>query len=90
MYLMRFPDIHCDVSHRRSACRLCIVAVASLLASGCASVDLKRVTYQALRQSDCVLNQLEDVCQQSYTHDYHEYVRMRRHFLLESLHASES
>lgn len=85
-------SLSCTSSTRRSiVVRNLLIALASIVgASGCAAVDLKRVTYQALRQSDCVVNQLQDVCQQSYTHDYHEYVRLRRNFLLETIHESES
>jgi hypothetical protein len=55
----------------------------TLSASGCVSLDLKQATYQALRQSDCRLNQLSEVCQGNYSIDYREYTRLRQDFMRE-------
>ncbi len=57
--------------------------IGMILVSGCTSTDLKRATYQALRQGDCRVNQLDEFCQQNYANEYREYATMRRNYLLE-------
>lgn|GEM_PF-3162465 len=61
----------------------CSSLLLTLSASGCVSLDLKQATYQALRQSDCRLNQLSEVCQGNYSIDYREYTRLRQDFMRE-------
>lgn len=53
----------------------------ALSSVGCVGVDLKQATYQALRQRDCRLNDLNDICQQNYANEYQEYARLREDFM---------
>jgi len=58
--------------------------MACLLASlsqSCAQVNVKRMTYQALRQHECRINEPNTICQRSYSFEYREYERMRQQFL---------
>ena len=54
--------------------------LASLLQS-CAQVDVKRMTYKALRQHDCRINEPNAFCERSFSQEYIEYERLRQEFL---------
>lgn len=53
----------------------------SLLSQGCAQIDYKRMTYEALRKQDCRLNEPASFCDRSYSLEYHEYAHLRQQFL---------
>lgn len=66
--------------------KLFFVFMTLLLASltqGCAQVDVKRMTYEALRKQDCLLNEINTFCDRSYSLEYLEYAQLRREFLRE-------
>lgn len=52
-----------------------------LVESCVSTIDLKRMTYEALRQADCRENQLDAFCQRNFANEYAEYERLRRHFI---------
>lgn len=52
-----------------------------LLGQGCAQVDYKRMTYEALRKQDCRINEPAAFCDRSYSLEYHEYAHLRQQFL---------
>ena len=51
------------------------------LAQGCAQIDYKRMTYEALRKQDCRINEPAAFCDRSYSLEYHEYAHLRQQFL---------
>jgi len=57
---------------------ICLLAT---LSQSCAQVNVKKMTYQALRQHDCRINQPDTICARNYSADYHEYERMRKKLL---------
>lgn len=64
--------------------KLFIVFLACLMAASlqsCASVDVKRMTYKALRQHDCRLNEPNAFCERGYSNEYLQYERLRQEFL---------
>ena len=64
------------------ALALLSLAGALLASGGCMPpVDLKRMTYEALRREDCRLNQLDQFCQRTFANEYAEYERLRRQFI---------
>lgn len=48
---------------------------------GCSPFDVKRFTYETLRQEDCRRNDLEVFCSRGFANEYHEYERTRREFM---------
>ena len=64
---------------------LFVLATCTLMSSlqSCAQVDVKQMTYKALRQHDCRVNQLDSFCERSYAHEFQEYEQLRKEFLLE-------
>jgi len=59
---------------------LMICLLASLNQS-CAQINVKKITYQALRQHDCRTNEPSAFCARSFAADYREYERTRQSFL---------
>ena len=57
--------------------------ITSMLQS-CAHVDLKQMTYKALRQHDCRINEPNQFCDRSFSLEYLEYERLREEFLLDT------
>lgn len=68
-----------DTPLRRTLLLLCTLPLVQTCAVPL--VDLKRMTYEALRREDCRLNRLEEFCQRTFANDYVEYERARRHFI---------
>ncbi len=58
-----------------------VPALFSILVSGCASIDLKRMTYDVLRQQDCLYNNFDELCTRSFALDYFDYTQARNHYL---------
>lgn len=58
-----------------------IPALVSILVSGCSSIDLKRMTYDVLRQQDCLYNGFDENCTRSFALDYFDYTQARKHYL---------
>ncbi len=54
--------------------------IASSLQS-CAQVDVKQMTYKALRQQDCRMNEPNAFCERGFTAEYQEYERIRQEFI---------
>lgn len=49
--------------------------------SGCSHINVNQIAYEALRQEDCRINQLDDFCSRNFAHEYREYELMRRDFI---------
>ena len=58
-----------------------VLVTASCIVTGCTHVNVKRMTYEVLRQHDCRQNQLEDFCGRGFSHEYNEYERLRQEFI---------
>lgn len=58
-----------------------IPALISILVSGCGSIDIKRITYDVLRQQDCLHNNFDELCTRSFALDYFDYTQARKHYL---------
>lgn len=58
-------------------------AMLSLVAmsAGCSHINVNQIAYEALRQEDCRINQLEDFCSRNFAHEFREYELMRRDFM---------
>ncbi len=48
-----------------------------------AQVDVKRITYNALRQADCRENEPNTFCERGYANEFEEYERLREGYLRE-------
>lgn len=62
--------------------------LALTILQSCAQVDVKKMTYKALRQHDCRLNEPNAFCDRSFAHEYSEYERLRQEFLHDQLAAN--
>jgi len=51
------------------------------LVQSCTQINVKKITYQALRKHDCRVNEPNAFCARSYAVDYHEYERIRQKLL---------
>jgi len=60
---------------------LFMICLLASLSQGCSQVNVKKMTYQALRQHDCRVNESDAFCARSYSVEFHEYERMRQEFL---------
>lgn len=60
-------------------------AIAATTLGGCNTMPFKRAAYQALRQNDCHANELDGYCDRTYAIEFHEYDRLRRDFIRESV-----
>ena len=58
-----------------------IAVVALTLGTGCSHINVNQIAYEALRQEDCRINQLDDFCTRNFAKEYHEYERLRRDFI---------
>ncbi len=68
---------------------LVMPALLAVLISGCGSIDMKRMTYDMLRQQDCLVNEFDEVCTRSYALDYYDYKQVRNSYL-QSISATEN
>jgi len=50
---------------------------------GCAQIDVKRITYEALRQHDCRVNEPGTFCDRGFALEYREYEQIRKAYLLD-------
>ena len=67
------------------------VVLASVLATGCQSLDYRQIAYGTLRHEDCRRNEVNVYCSRSYFHqEYNEYERLRREFLGRSKEIAEA
>lgn len=46
-----------------------------------AQVDVKKMTYKALRQHDCRINEPNQFCERGFSNEYDEYERLRQEYL---------
>jgi len=62
---------------------ICLIAssIQSCASVDVAKVDVKKMTYKALRQHDCRVNELNAFCERGFSNEYEEYERMREQFL---------
>lgn len=51
------------------------------LSQSCTQINVKKITYQALRKHDCRVNEPNAFCNRNYSVDFQEYERMRQNFL---------
>jgi len=58
-----------------------LTCLLALLSQSCAQINIKKITYQALRKHDCRVNERNAFCTRSYSVEFHEYERMRQNFL---------
>ncbi len=49
-------------------------------------IDVKKLTYNALRRHDCKVNEPSAFCSRIYASDYREYEELRKQFILETAH----
>ncbi len=68
----------------------CAVTVLAGSIQSCAHVDYRQMTYKALRQQDCLLNELQDFCARNFLSEYKEYERVRNQYLQEQNDAAQS
>jgi len=64
--------------------KLFIVLLACVMLSSlqsCSQLDVKRMTYSALRQHDCRVNDPNAFCDRTFANEYLEYERIRNDFL---------
>ncbi len=47
-------------------------------------MDVKRLTYEVLRQQDCRINEPNSFCDRSYSLEYLEYAQIRKEFLIDT------
>ncbi len=78
---MRIADqFSCQQPAKRPFSATAILLALPMLC-GCSSFDLKRFTYETLRQEDCRRNDLEVFCSRGFANEYHDYERTRREFM---------
>ena len=70
----------CQSARARTAAQLLALCV-SILATGCSSTQYKRMVYDALRQQDCIINQLDSFCNRTFALDFYDYDQLRRDFM---------
>jgi len=70
----------CQSARARTAAQLLALCV-SILATGCSSTQYKRMVYDALRQQDCIINQLDSFCNRTFALDFYDYTQIRRDFM---------
>jgi len=58
-----------------------MICLLASLSQSCMQVNVKKMTYQALRQHDCRVNEPNAICARNFSIEYHEYERMRRKLL---------
>lgn len=58
-----------------------LLLCAGQVLSSCASVNVRQIAYETLRQEDCHRNELEVFCTRTFASEYWEYERMRQDFL---------
>ncbi len=58
-----------------------LLVTGATLASGCSIIDLKRTTYDLLRQDDCRRNDVDSFCSRSFVFEYDEYALIREEYL---------
>jgi len=49
-----------------------------------AQIDVKKLTYNALRRHDCKVNEPSAFCSRVYASEYREYEELRRQFILQT------
>lgn len=69
----------------------CLVAMSaqSCAQVDVANVDMKKMTYKALRQHDCRMNEPNAFCERGFSSEFEEYERLRENFLREDQTSSE-
>lgn len=56
---------------------------------GGTGVDVKKMTYKALRQHDCRINEPNEFCSRGYSNEYAQYERLRAQYLSDNKILSE-
>jgi len=79
--MIKLKIIHIILSYSKIAL---LAFTASVMLSGCNTIDYKKAAYSALRHNDCQRNEIEVFCTRSYHREYHEYERTRDELLKES------
>jgi len=51
-----------------------------------AQINVKKLTYNALRRHDCKVNEPSAFCSRMYTNEYREYEELRKQFILKTAH----
>jgi hypothetical protein len=51
-----------------------------------AQINVKKLTYNALRRHDCRVNEPSAFCSRMYTNEYHEYEELRKQFIIRTAH----
>ena len=74
-------EVTSAAKHRVRYFVVLIPALISILVSGCGSIDIKRMTYDVLRQQDCLHNNFDELCTRSFALDYFDYTQARKHYL---------
>jgi len=70
----------CQSARACTAAQLLALCV-TILATGCSSTQYKRMVYDALRQQDCIINQLDSFCNRTFALDFYDYTQIRRDFM---------
>ena len=61
--------------------RWILAASTLVLASSCASINYKRLTYDFLRQEDCRRNDINEFCSRTFVFEYDQYEQLRQEYL---------
>ena len=69
------------LSTRIRIAAILITMCLAILASGCSSTQYKRMVYDALRQQDCLINQLDSFCNRTFALDFYDYTVLRRDYI---------
>ena len=81
LHQYRSPSLLDTIKRRARFMALVTPALLAVLISGCSSIDLKRMTYDMLRQQDCLVNEFDEVCTRSFALDYFDYKKARNSYL---------
>lgn len=60
---------------------LLVLALCAFMASGCSTTQYQRMVYDALRQQDCLINQLDSFCARTFALDFYDYTAMRNDYI---------
>ncbi len=60
---------------------LLVLMACAFLSSGCSTTHYQRMIYDALRQQDCIINQLDSFCTRTFALDFYDYTALRNDYL---------
>ena len=60
---------------------LLVLTACAILSSGCSTTHYQRMIYDALRQQDCIVNQLDSFCARTFALDFYDYTALRNDYM---------